>query len=87
MKHQKDYDLILNHITSAESIDFPGESFVEYKQMAHLFLNHKDKGLFEDEILNEYREGTTLEKILSMNPDQYIPGIKKERNSKIKIYS
>jgi len=76
------YELILNHITSGEHIMLikDREAFEDYKQMAYLFLNHKGKHLFEEDILSEYREGVTLEKLFSQNPDQYLQGANHERN-------
>lgn len=82
MKKEKDYDLVLNWITAGEMAYHNRENWDDYKKMAHLFLNHKGSGMFEDEIRNRYSEGVSFEKILSQNKEQYIPGANRERNGK-----
>ena len=37
---------------------------------------------FEEDILSEYIEGTTLEKLFSQNPDQYLQGMNQTKNGK-----
>lgn len=82
-----DYTLILNHITAGEHIvnSQDPKKFEEYKQMAHIFLNHKGKFLFEEDILKSYREGMTLEKLFAQEPDRFVQGanhMKDEKNQK-----
>lgn len=78
------YKLILNHITHGEfslNIKHP-DKFEEYKQMAHLFLNHKGKHLFEEDILSQYREGMTLEKLFKQEQERFIQGTNHKKNGK-----
>lgn len=82
MKKEDNYDLILNHITAGESMPPFRENFEEYKRMAHLYLNHKGRSMFEDEILSKYHEGKTMAELLESSLEQYIPGANKERNGK-----
>lgn len=75
-----EHNLILNHITYGESVPPFHKNFEEYKQVAHLFLNHKGKYLFESDILNDYSEDVTLETIFAQNPQRFIPGVMKEKD-------
>ncbi|MBA3664241.1 MAG: hypothetical protein H0W61_08540 [Bacteroidetes bacterium] len=79
-----DYKLILNHITADEGIltaKYP-EKFEQYKQMAHMFLNHKGKHLFEEDILGKYREGMTLEKLFDQQTERFVKGANQQKNGK-----
>ena len=76
MEKDINYELLLNQLTSFESIYLRAdeEKFDEYKQMAYLFLNHKRKHLLEEDILKNFKEGMTLEKLFSQNPKRFIQG-------------
>lgn len=69
-----EHNLILNDITYGESVPPFNKNFEEYMQMAHLFLNHKGKHLFESEILSRYSEGVTLETLFAGQPQRFIQG-------------
>lgn len=75
-----EHNLILNHITYGESIPPFHNNFEDYKQMAHLFLNHKGKHLFVSDILSMYSEGVTLETLFAQEPQRFIPGSLKEKD-------
>ncbi len=78
------YELILNSITAGEhmlTIQTP-EKYEEYKQMAFMFLNRKGKHLFEEDILNEYREGMTLEKLFDQEPNRFVQGANHKKDGK-----
>lgn len=82
-----DFKLILNHITSEQHIVNAAapKKFEEYKQMAFMFLNHKGKHLFEEDILKNYREGMTLEKLFDQQTERFVQGAnqkKAEKNQK-----
>ncbi len=83
MKHES-YELILNHITAGEHIMNAAnpEKHIEYKQMAHLFLNHKGKHLFEEDILSQYREGMTLERLFEQEQDRFVQGMNHKKDGK-----
>jgi hypothetical protein len=80
MEYNEHYELILNHITARESMS--QETFEAYKQNAYSWLNNKGRHLFEEDILKEYSEGRTLEKIFSQNTERYIPGSNKQKGDK-----
>lgn len=75
-----EHNLILNHITYGESVPPFHNNFEDYKQMAHLLLNHKGKHLFESDILRGYSEGVTLETLFAQEPQRFIPGSLKEKD-------
>lgn len=87
MKPYETYELILNHITAAETVmnlsENKKKSEEEYTQMAVLYLNHKGRHLFEDEILSLYREGKTLEEIFAQEPRRFIYRMNQRRNDKM----
>ncbi len=83
MKHNENFELVLNHITAAESNPEFKETFEEYSKVAHHYLNHARKHLFKDDILDRYREGANFEKVLEQNSFQYIQGMNYERNGKM----
>lgn len=76
------YQLILNHITGYESMTHFGVEFDNYLRMATLYLNHKGKILFKEDILNQYREGVTLDQIITPNSQRYQPGFYELKNGK-----
>lgn len=83
MDFREDYELVLNHITAAESFFHFEDTFEDYKRMAFLWLNRKGRGLFEKEILAQYSEGTTIEDVITPNSDHYIfSGMSKVINGK-----
>lgn len=79
-----DYKLILNHITYGEHIVNMQDpkKWEEYKKMAFIFLNHKGKHLFEEDILGNYREGLTLEKLFAQEPDRFLQGANHKKDGK-----
>jgi hypothetical protein len=81
---ETDHKLILNHITFGEHIVNRAnpKKFEEYKQMAFLFLNRKGKYLFEEDILQDYREGMTLEKLFDQEQDRFVPGANHKKDGK-----
>jgi hypothetical protein len=80
MKENEDFELNLNHLTVAEhSME---ENFDEYKGRVALWMVHKELHLFAEDILIKYPEGVTLEEIFNENPDQYVPGMGKEKNGR-----
>jgi hypothetical protein len=79
-----EYRLILNHITAGEhrlTAKEP-ERFEEYKQISFLFLNHKGKHLFEEDILEQYREGMTLERLFDQEKGRFIQGANHVKDGK-----
>ncbi|MBA2610813.1 MAG: hypothetical protein H0U95_02500 [Bacteroidetes bacterium] len=74
MEYNERYDLLLNQLTSHESIysRLDEEIFRDYKQMVFLFLNHKRKYLTEENILSRYSEGMTLEKVFSQHQGRFM---------------
>lgn len=72
----EEYRLILNDITAGESFlnraNPKGKE--EYFRMAHLFLNHKGKHLFEEDILSKFRKGMTLKEVFEQSPKNYVQG-------------
>lgn len=76
------YELILNHITYGEFVPPYKENFEEHKKIAYLFLNHKGKYLFEEDILKEYNEGMTIDKLFDQEKHRFVPGANHERNGK-----
>lgn len=77
------YKLILNDITAGESVAPFNKGFEEYKKMAFLFLNHKGKYLFAEDILSKYREGLTLENLFEQEQDRFIPGANQKKGAKM----
>jgi hypothetical protein len=79
-----DFKLILNHITSEQHIVNAAapKKFEEYKQMAFMFLNHKGKHLFEEDILSNYREGMTLEKLFDQQTERFVKGANHKKDEK-----
>lgn len=79
-----DYTLILNHITHGEHIVNMQDpkKWEEYKKMAFIFLNHKGKHLFEEDILGSYREGMTLEKLFAQESDRFVQGANHKKDGK-----
>lgn len=79
-----DYTLILNHITHGEHIVNMQDpkKWEEYKKMAFIFLNHKGKHLFEEDILRSYREGMTLEKLFAQESDRFVQGANHKKDGK-----
>ncbi len=79
-----DYTLILNHITAGEHITNVQDpkKWEEYKKMAFIFLNHKGKHLFEEDILGNYREGMTLEKLFAQESDRFVQGANHKKDGK-----
>ncbi|MBA3971236.1 MAG: hypothetical protein H0X46_03690 [Bacteroidetes bacterium] len=78
------YKLILNHITAGEhmlNMKTP-EKYEEYKQMAFMFLNHKGKHLFEENILSQYREGMTLVKLFDQEQNRFVQGANHKKDGK-----
>ncbi len=82
MKNPETYELILNHITAMESMHY-SETYDDYKQMAYLFLNHKGKWLFKEDILLEFREGRNFDEILAENPDRFVRGANHKKDGKM----
>jgi hypothetical protein len=74
MDTSDDFKLILNHINHGEYEVATEKEFGEYTQMAFLFLNHKGKRLFEKDLLDLYREGMTIERLLSQEEGRFIQG-------------
>ena len=56
------------------------KNFEDYKKMAFLFLNHKGKHLFEEDILSRYREGMTLDILFQQQPDRFVQGSNREND-------
>jgi hypothetical protein len=83
MKNFEDFDLILNHITAAESLPPFNKTFDEYKSIARLFLNHKGKFLFKEDFYKEFRKGRKIEEIFAENPQRFVQGSNKEKNGKM----
>lgn len=84
MRKHQDYDLILNHITAAESMmqKNEGREYEDYIQMAHMFLNHKGKSQFADEILSKKRQKMTMKELIEQSgKDHYIPGAIQDRKN------
>lgn len=82
---ETDYKLILNHITYGEHIANMSnpKGFEEYKQMAFLFLGKKGKYLFEEEILDKYREGMTLERLFDQEKERFVQGANHKKDGKM----
>lgn len=67
-------ELVLNHITAGESMPPFHKQFEEYRKMAFHFLNRKEKHLFADEILSNYNEEMTLDKLFEQDVDRFMEG-------------
>lgn len=68
------YELILNHITAGESMPPFHKQFGEYRKVAFLFLNHKGRHLFAEDILSEYSSEMTLEKLFEQETNRFMEG-------------
>lgn len=77
------YKLILNHITAEESLPQFSKDFQNYEQMASLFLNHKGKHLFAEDILSNYREGMTLERLFDQEKGRFFSGANRKKGDKL----
>jgi hypothetical protein len=77
------YGLVLNDITAGESVAPFNKDFEDYKKIAFLFLNHKGKYLFADDILKTYNKGMTLEKVLEQEKDRFLPGSNQKKGGKM----
>src|SRR5215204_6086426 len=77
------YKLILNEITSDESLPPFNGGFEAYKQTAFMFLNHKGKYLFVEDILTSYRNGMTLERLFEQEKGRFIQGCNQHKASKM----
>jgi hypothetical protein len=75
MDYNEKYELVLNHISYGEQVLRNEKDYEDYRQLAYLFLNHKGKHLFEEDILSHFSENMTLEKIFAQSPRQYIQGM------------
>ena len=75
-----DNELILNHITAGEYRLRFDKDYEDYIQIAHLFLSHKGKYLFAEDILSQYNEDMTLEKLFEQNKDRFIQGANQEKD-------
>lgn len=82
MKPQS-YRLILNEITSDESLPPFNKDFETYKHTAFMFLNHKGKYLFEEHILATYRSGMTLDRLFEQENGRFIQGCNRNKAGKI----
>ncbi|MDP2385646.1 MAG: hypothetical protein Q8M29_04695 [Bacteroidota bacterium] len=79
-----DYKLILNHLTHGEHIvnmKNP-EKLSEYEHSAFMFMARKGKYLFEEDILKNYREGMTLEKLFAQEKGRFIQGANHKKDGK-----
>ena len=65
------HQLILNHITAEESLPPFNKDFEDYQKVASLFLNHKGKHLFAEDLLNKYNKGMTLEKLFEQEKGRF----------------
>lgn len=77
------YKLILNDITSGESVSPFNKDFEDYKKTAFLFLNHKGKYLFAEDILSHYKIGMTLENLFEQEKERFIQGCNRKRSGKM----
>lgn len=75
-----DSELILNHITGGECMPPFHKNYEEYKKMAYMFLNHKGKHLFAEDILSRYNKGITLEQLFEQQSDRFIQGSNREKD-------
>jgi hypothetical protein len=81
---ENEFKLILNHITAGEqmiNISNP-EKLDEYNQAAALYLNKKGKHLFEEDLLKDYREGMTLERLFNQESDRFVPAMNHKKDGK-----
>ena len=81
---EDDYKLILNHITAGEqmiNINNP-KKLHEYNQTAALHLDKKGKYLFAEDLLKDYREGMTLERLFQQEADRFVPAINHKKDGK-----
>jgi hypothetical protein len=76
------YELILNHITTGESFPLFHKTFGDYKQIAFRCMANKGKFLFEEDILNKYKEGLTLKQLFEQEPDRFIPAANRIKKGK-----
>lgn len=77
------YKLILNEMTSDESLPPFNKDFEAYRHAAFTFLNHKGKYLFEENILATYRSGMTLEKLFEQENGRFIQGCNRNKAGKM----
>ena len=75
-------ELILNHITTDQFLPPFQKDWDEYKQLAFLYLNQKDKYLFESDILSLYNQTVTLDQIFKANPERFAEGSNQQKNGK-----
>lgn len=76
------FELIINHLTHGEYLVNRNNStkFEEFANVVGRYLNNRGKYLFEDEILQEYNEGMTLEKLFAQNQNRFIQGMNHVKN-------
>lgn len=77
------HKLILNHITAEESLPPFNKDFEDYLKIAHSFLNHKGKHLFEEDLLSQYNKSMTLEKLFEQEKGRFVPGPNQKKGDKI----
>ena len=77
------YKLILNDITFNESLPPFNKDFEAYTHTAFMFLNHKSKYLFEEDILASYRTGMTLERLFEQEKGRFIQGCNHNKAGKM----
>lgn len=75
----KSYKLILNEITSDESLPPFSKDFEAYRHSAFMFLNHKGKFLFAEDLLASYRSGMTLESLFEQESGRFIQGCNRNK--------
>lgn len=77
------YQLILNEITSNESLPPFNKDFEAYRHMAFMFLNHKGKYLFAEDVLAPYRIGMNLERLFEQEKGRFIQGCNRNKAGKM----
>lgn len=79
------YKLIINHLSFGEAVlnQSNPKAEEEYKQIAFLFLSKKGKNMFAEDLLKNYREGMTLERLFDQEGNRFVQGANHKKDGKM----